>query len=127
MSVTGSLATSAVLDDRFAAQFLQILLADALALLRHELALDVGARHRITLDVARSTDRHQHHALVDLGRTRRLAGGRGTDFLAVVASELACHPPSDIADDHVLQPLRQVEALVAASEAHPESFRLAPA
>src|SRR4051812_41384814 len=108
LSVTGGLATSAELDDRLAAQFLEIVLADALALLRHELALDVGARHRIALDAARTADRDQRHALVYLSRTGRLAGGRIADFLAVVAGELVRQPPSDIADDHVLQSFRQV-------------------
>src|SRR5258707_10964333 len=95
-SVNGLLATSAVLDDCLAAELLQVLIADALGLLGHELALDIGTGDRITVDAPCRADRDQRHALVDLRRRGRLAYGRVADFLAVVAGELVRGPSADV-------------------------------
>src|SRR5579872_3500978 len=123
--VTRRLSASAILDDRLAAEFLQILVADPLCLLSHQLVFDVVARDRIADDAARRTDCNQLEAFVDLLRVGGLADRRVLDFLAVGTGEIARGSPAEVLDDNVLEPFRLLETLVAAGKTQSECLGLA--
>src|SRR5262245_42456086 len=116
-SVTRPLSASAILDNRLAAEFLQILVADALGLRGHQLVLGVVACDRIAGDAPRRAYRDHLDAVLDFMRGGGFAGRCVLYLLAFVARKIADGPPADILDDHVLECLRPIDALVATGKA----------